>query len=254
MTNPSQWRTLRVLTAREALLYSKDPSAPLLFVIAPAMFVVLLGRAFERLYVDRGEPGIAVAVGFAVMFSFFGVSYIGWGFYRERMYGTWRRLESHGIPRTIVVAAKLLPVLGAVVVQVLLLTLLGGVMLTTPDTTSWVGVVGLVVALAMFQAGLALCLLSVTGTPQSFNQLAQLFILLGGAIGGALVPLSLLPGWSQPIGRILPQRWAMEGLTAALSGDVGGRWARSAALLVATGAALAVVGLRRLDWSKLRAA
>jgi ABC-2 type transport system permease protein len=254
MTVRSSWRALRTLTARETILYSKDPSAPLLFVIAPTIFVVLLGRALERLYLHRGEPGIAVAVGFAVMFSFFAVSYIGWGFYRERMYGTWRRLESHAIPRAIVVVAKLLPVLVAVVVQVLLLTLIGGIMLDVPATTSWAGVVVVVIALGACQAGMALCLLSVTRTPQSFNQLSQLFILLGGAIGGALVPLSLLPGWAQPVGRALPQRWALDGLTEALSGDLSVRWLASVVGLAAAGVVLAVVGLRRLDWTKLRTA
>ena len=56
-------------------------------------------------------------------------------------------------------------------------------------------------------------------------------------VSGALFPLSVLPGWLEPIGKAMPSRFAYDGLRAALFTGEG--WSADALVLLA----IAVVGI-----------
>jgi ABC-2 type transport system permease protein len=97
----------------------------------------------------------------------------------------------------------------------------------------WLGVVVLLPV-----AGLAFVALGITAAAATlvFKKVA----IVGAAIfamtfvSGALFPLSVLPGWLQPVGRYMPTRPAFEGLRGAL---YGGGWAADAGILAGIAAA-----------------
>ncbi|MFK4106793.1 hypothetical protein ACI2L1_43475 [Streptomyces sp. NPDC019531] len=60
--------------------------------------------------------------------------------------------------------------------------------------------------------------------------------MLLSSVGGALVPLSVLPGWVADVAPVSPGYWAAHGLRAALAGDSG-----TAAVACATLFVVAVV-------------
>jgi ABC-2 type transport system permease protein len=70
---------------------------------------------------------------------------------------------------------------------------------------------------------------------------------LFGAIGGALVPLAVLPEWAKKIAPITPTYWAMRGFRSViLDGQSFGAMVAPIAALAAMSAVFAVIALRRL--------
>lgn len=103
------------------------------------------------------------------------------------------------------------------------------------SATNWLGVVVLLVL-----AGAAFTALGVVAAAAvlTFKKAAivDAAVFAMTFVSGALFPLSVLPGWVQPIGRAMPTRPAFAGMRDAL---YGGSWAGDAAVL----AAIAAVGL-----------
>jgi ABC-2 type transport system permease protein len=73
-----------------------------------------------------------------------------------------------------------------------------------------------------------------------------------GFVSGAVFPVSVLPGWLQPLGEVVPTRFAFDGLRAALF--EGGGWHGDVLALVlfaAVALPLATALFRAaLSWSK----
>jgi ABC-2 type transport system permease protein len=65
------------------------------------------------------------------------------------------------------------------------------------------------------------------------------------ALGGALVPLSVLPGWAAAAAPASPGYWAMTALHGALIGQAGATL-RAAGVLAAIGLAAAAVAAWRI--------
>lgn len=241
------------LVAREFLLYIQDPSAPVLLVIAPVSLLVLLGDALKLIYTDAPNTAALVSAGFAVMFSFFGISYIGWGFYRERVFATWKRVELSAGTSFGLVVAKALPMVVLLYVQAFLVMGTGFVVLGMPRGVFWFGVVTVVTALICFEMGAGVLLTALSRTPQQLNQFSQVMVLIGGALAGAIVPVARLPSWARGASRAMPQYWALTGLRESLEGRHD-NWVTASVVLLGAAAVSLVVGLRSMRWDKLRPA
>ncbi len=76
-----------------------------------------------------------------------------------------------------------------------------------------------------------------------------------GFVSGAVFPRSVLPGWVQPIGEVVPTRFAFDGLRAALF--EGSNWVRDVlalALFAGIGISIAIcLFAGAISWSKRRA-
>jgi len=211
----SPLRMLAVQSATELRLAMRNGEQVLLTLLIP--IVLLVGLSTLDL-VPLPEPRIAAVLpgvlALAVMSSAFTGQAIALGF--DRRYGVVRRLAATALPRWLLVAGRLVAVLGVVAIQVVLLC-------------------GLAVALGWRPAASGLgwaLLLLVLGTA-SFGSLG---ILLGGSVraeitlavanlvwfvlllaGGIIVPLGLLPGPLAAVGAALPSGALAEGLRATLS-------------------------------------
>ncbi len=71
------------------------------------------------------------------------------------------------------------------------------------------------------------------------------------ALGGALVPLAVLPGWAQAAAPASPGYWAMSALRAALRGEAAPTL-RAAAILLAVAAVTAGLAAWRISrgWTR----
>ena len=67
-------------------------------------------------------------------------------------------------------------------------------------------------------------------TAQQASAFAYLGMVLFGAIGGALVPFGVLPGWARAVAPITPTYWAMRGMRSVI---LDGRGMTGVALPVA---------------------
>lgn len=107
---------------------------------------------------------------------------------------------------------------------------------------SWSGFVVMIIATGTAMTSIGILLGASAIVFKNTTVLAGVVTLGLGLISGALYPISVLPGWVAAIGRVMPTRFAYDGLRAALY--TGGGWAHSAGIL----AAIAVVSLPVAIW------
>lgn len=74
------------------------------------------------------------------------------------------------------------------------------------------------------------------------------FVIFGmGFVSGALFPIAVLPGWLQPLGKVMPTRFAFDGLRSALY--QGQNWLGDALVLVAFSLVGLPLALAVFSWS-----
>ena len=119
---------------------------------------------------------------------------------------------------------------------------------------------GSAVALALVATALGICVLTFGALLAAFasnaNQL-NVFANLGGTalagLGGALVPLSTLPGWARAVAPATPSYWAMRGFRSVIldGGGIGNILVPVLALLAFAAGFAAIVAVRfRFDETK----
>lgn len=168
--------------------------------------------------VDFLVPGV---LALAVMSSAFTGLAIATGY--ERAYGVLKRLGASPLPRSILLAGKILAVLAVEALQVLVLVAVGFALGWNPHgpAVPAIAAVALLVLLgtAAF-AGLGLLLagtLRAEATLAAANGLWVVFLLLGGVI----FPLSRLPEGLQTLGRALPTAALSDAMRSVLEAGTG---------------------------------
>ena len=78
--------------------------------------------------------------------------------------------------------------------------------------------------------------------------------MLFGAIGGALVPLSVLPQWAKTIAPLTPTYWAMRGFRSVILDGAGlrARWSRRSPRSPRCRSCSRVVALRKLRFDDVK--
>jgi len=160
------------------------------------------------------------APGMALMFLMFTVSYGGRSILAEKAEGT--------LPRLLVSPTSSMQVLGGKVFGIFLMGAAQMLILIGASTLffglDWgnTASVILLVAAAVFGAtGWGLLITALARTPAQIGSVGSAVMLIFGMLGGSLVPLDNLPAFTQALGRITPNAWAMDGfLTLALGGTL----------------------------------
>jgi ABC-2 type transport system permease protein len=109
--------------------------------------------------------------------------------------------------------------LGRALFYVLLLWAVFRVDLSAAD---WPAFLLVLVAAGCAMSAIGIALAAAVLLLRRADPLVQLVVLALGLGGGAFFPLGVLPGWLQPLARILPTRFAFGGARSALFG--GGAW------------------------------
>ena len=99
--------------------------------------------------------------------------------------------------------------------------------------TDWFGFVTMLLVSALAFGSLGIILGGVMLVVKRGEALVGLFTYALGILGGAFFPISTLPDWLQPIARIVPTRFAFEGLRRAIF--LGEDWANDAVILLLIG-------------------
>jgi len=99
--------------------------------------------------------------------------------------------------------------------------------------TDWVGFAVMLLVSALAFGALGIILGGVMLVVKRGEALVGLFTYALGILGGAFFPISALPSWLEPIARIVPTRFAFEGLRRAIF--LGEHWARDALILLVMG-------------------
>jgi ABC-2 type transport system permease protein len=106
----------------------------------------------------------------------------------------------------------------------------------------WVGFVIVMLATGGALLGLGIALGALVLVIKRATVAVTLASFALGLLGGAFFPVSVLPGWLQPVASVVPTRFAFDGLRAALF--EGGGWEGDAATLLA----IAIVSVPLALW------
>lgn len=134
----------------------------------------------------------------------------------DRRKGIWRRLRASPVGLGEMLAGKALS--SALISAVVLLGVLGFGMLVFHMRVagSWLGLGLVVAAAALMTAAFGLLVASLGRTEEQSRGLSTLAVLTMVMLGGAWFPAFLMPDWVQALSRLVPVRWALDGLDGAL--------------------------------------
>jgi ABC-2 type transport system permease protein len=103
-------------------------------------------------------------------------------------------------------------------------------------------------SLALVMLGVAVTALC--RTAQQANSFGYLGLVLFGALGGAMVPFAVLPGWAQAVAPATPTYWAMRGFRSVIVDGEGMSGVLLPSLVLgAMAAGFLVVALRRFRFA-----
>jgi len=248
----------RVVARQELVLLVRDPLPLVLLLAVPLVFIAFLKPAAFLALIVEGYPGTNGAEqavpGAATTFSLFAVGLVGLSFFREHGWGTWPRLRAAASVSEVFVG-KVAPLVAFALLQL-------GFLFAAGILAFGLRVRGSLGALALFclpvaiaSVALGLLLVGLVRTLPQLNACANLAAAVLAGMGGALMPLRLLPGWVRTVAPASPAYWAMRGFRSVLL-DGGGMRALllPGAVLSAFAALFFVVSLgffkqrRRLGW------
>lgn len=154
---------------------------------------------------------------------FFVVTALGSLFVEERRGGALARLRSLGVSPGWLLSAKALPYLGVNLIQAALMLAVGvwlmpvlgasGLSLQAVDPLA-LSVTLLCISIAA--VGLGLGLSSLMRTSAQAHAVGPLLNVLMGALGGIMVPTTVMPAAMQSLARLSPMHWALEALLSVL--------------------------------------
>jgi ABC-2 type transport system permease protein len=203
-------------------------------------------------YSADSSPYAQTLPGFVMFHAFFAAAHAAQALHRERSWGTWNRLLSLPIGKFPLLVGKLLPIALITMVQGLVLIGVGSLILGIPvNNPAMFIVANLLIGLCVGAVGAAVS--AVASNDLQVPQFNNLLVLLGGAVGGAMVPSVALPGWAQTIAPAFPQHWAMLMLKDTMT-----RSASTSTLLLDTGILMVFtvvifgVGFRFMRWERFR--
>jgi ABC-2 type transport system permease protein len=114
------------------------------------------------------------------------------------------------------------------------------------SATSWPGVVGMLAISGIALFGIGILAAAMTLVFKRGEVLAGMIVFGITLLSGAVFPISSLPGWLQPLGKVLPLRFAFDGVRSALF--TGESWEDDFLVLLAyalVGVPIAVAAFKR---------
>jgi ABC-2 type transport system permease protein len=248
-------RRLAVILGHELRLARRDPLPLLVLVVFPVITMAFLKPAFRPALVASGHEAANgaehVVPGQAAMTAFFLVSLITFAFFAEHGWATWDRLRASPASSLEIVFGKALPRVAIGVAQFAVILLAGVTLFDLHVRGSALAFVPLVLAFSVCLVSLGVVATALCRTAQQANTFAYLGMVLFGAIGGALVPLEVLPGWARAIAPVTPTYWAMRGLRSVILDGTGvGGVVTPTLVLLAMATGCAALALRRLRFEE----
>jgi ABC-2 type transport system permease protein len=228
MPSESLYRTGAVVRHNTILLL-REPGPLVSRLVLPLLFLTLL----HPLYQAAQGPGSGISqsvIATLVTFSLLGLSIVGGSILVERMWHTWERARATAVRPAELLAGKAVPVMAAVLTQQVLIIGFGAAVFGLP--LAYPPLLALAVlawTVALLGMGAAIGVLA-----RSFSEMSVIYDVGGmilSSLGGALVPLSAMPGWVRHVAPASPGYWAVSALKDALAGHAPGTL-RACAVLI----------------------
>ncbi|MBF9132814.1 ABC transporter permease [Plantactinospora sp. S1510] len=221
MTDSAVWTRVGSLVRLNTTLLLREPGPVISRLLMPLILIAVLHPLYRAALSGSGAAAgtTQIVAGMLVMFSLLALSIVGSAILTERVWRTWDRLRVTPAAAWELIAGKVVPSFVILVLQQVLILAFGALLFGLPvrDILLLAAAVGLWVVTL-------LCIGTALGTlARSHSELAVLYDIGGLALtvlGGALVPLSLMPDWARMAAPLSPGYWAMSAFRYALEGDV----------------------------------
>lgn len=214
------WHRSWAVVRHDLRILRHDPVYLMIFITMPLLVMGFLTPVFRGTLVLSGikdANGAEQAVpGISVMFAFFLVSNVGFGVFREHGWATWERVRASQASGAEVMAGKVVVPFLSLVLQLTVLFGIGGLLFSLRVRGSYFGIVVVAGALALALVGLGLMLLAVCRTVMQLTAVTNLAAVVFAGLGGAVAPVSSLPGWAAAIAPATPSYWAMRGFRSVI--------------------------------------
>jgi ABC-2 type transport system permease protein len=238
------------LIRHNLVMLAAEPGPVLSRIGMPLVLITALRPLYDA---ALGSDGVRQATtGMLVLFSLLGLSLIGGGIITERSWRTLDRLRATpATPRQILIG-KAIPY-GLVLLAQQAAVLGYGVVLLGLHMRRWdlLALTGVTWAATLLCAGAALATLVRSQSALSaVTDIGGMFVTV---LGGAMVPLALMPSWLAAIAPLSPGYWALNSLRAAVAGDPA-TTLRGVGVLAAIAAGLGALAAWRMmrGWTRSR--
>ncbi len=219
------WRASSAMLKHEWRVLRSDPSFIVFVLIMPLGMIYLMRGLFAGTLAAEGYVGANgsefAVPGLGVAFAAFGVGYSGFAFFREHGWGTWERLRASQATSLDIMIGKVVPMIGVTVAQLGLLFLLSGPLFDLRVDGSWLAIAVLIVMLSTCLGAFGVLVTAISRTSQQLNAIGSVGGMVLAIMGGAFVPLSVMPGWAQDVAPAIPTYWAMRGFRDVVLDDAG---------------------------------
>ena len=213
-------RASLAITRHEFRVALSDPSTFIFLLIMPLFMVALMRGLFAGALASEGFAGANgsefAIPGMAVGFAAFGVGFAGFTFFRDHGWGTWDRLRATPATSIDIIVGKVVPTIALTVAQLGLLFVLGGPLFGFEITGSILATVLIIVVLALSLSAFGMAITAISRSMQQLNAIGSVGAFGMAMLGGAWVPVALMPGWAQAIAPIMPTYWAMQGFKSVI--------------------------------------
>jgi len=204
----------------EIRLLMDDPGTLVFLLVMPLLMMAVMKPLFAlSLQADgfAGASGAEQAVpGMAAMFTSFTASFAGFGFFREHGWGTWDRLRASSATTSDIMVGKLGPGLAVSIFQLFSLFGIGVLLLGLDIAGSVIALSMIIIAFSLAMLGFGMAITAISRTSLQLNTFANLGAIVFAAVGGALVPVTVLPDWVQTLAQFTPTYWAMQGFLGVI--------------------------------------
>lgn len=219
------WLRSRALAVHELKALVDDPGSLVFLLIMPLLMMGLMKPLFGLSLQAEGFPGANGAEqavpGMAAMFATFTASFAGFTFFREHGWRTWDRLRASRATTPDIMMGKLFPTFLIAALQIGGLFVLGVLLFDLVIAGSIVALTLVTFAFSLSMLSFGMAITALSRTSLQLNTFANLFGIVFAGVGGALVPLAVLPEWVQRAARFVPTYWAMDGFLDVILGGAG---------------------------------
>ncbi len=202
--------------------------------------------------VDRKYNSYAHAfAGMGVQFILFMGIDLGIGVLLMRRQGIWKRLRAAPVSRALLLGSRI--VSGTVIAVILFAGIYAAAIafFGVRIEGSYLGFLGVALAFALLTATFGLLIAAVGRTPEATRGIAIVVTLLLVMLGGAWVPTFVFPEWLQTATKVVPTRWAIDGLEAMTWRGLGFEAALAPiGVMLAFSAVFAWIAVKRFDWDE----
>ena len=191
-----------ILGAAQRLVDNSSPSERPASATLETQFT---GASHEPNVYEQNIPG------YAILAAFFMTMFVAGSILAERFLGTFRRLHTMPVSRTVVFFGKVLAGFSVGLVQMTLLFAFGFAVFGLNLGDQPLGLVPITIGVVAAATGLGVLIAGFARTDQQATAFGTLIVLTMAALGGCMVPRFIMPDTMQTIGLITPHAWAIEG-------------------------------------------